>query len=271
MRFVGTLCSIMLMGPEDGNGGGGGSAEPAPQQPEGIPAAVQARIDEINAQFHNAQRINEQLIAQNNELLAQVRGNQNREVVTEAPVELPEGVDPSVATVLEKVVERATAPLKKQLAEMSGAMSRTNLSARDAQVLASIQPKLAKINNPLVTARVSELVNQWRNDPEQKFAHATPDDALRIAAGEAALGMLGAQEATQNRDDRGRFNANANVLPGAGGRTQQAKPNQQKPVEERLREIPDLNKLSPKELFALNKELDAKYPDGFSIGEMSKG
>lgn len=160
---------------------------------------------------------------------------------------------------LERAAEKATAPLLQRMEQLTTQVHETRLNPEMHQV----QTQLAKLNNPLVAARVDALLGQWRSTGALQSGVATPLDALKIAMGESAMGQLGV--ANQSRDERGRFNRTDTtpVLTGqAGGR--RAPVNQVAPLEMQLQQA-NLNDMSEAQLSKLIADIEAKNPDGVDL------
>lgn len=178
------------------------------------PNGVEKRIDELVSKFHQADRDNTELrrlhaeqqatINQLTGLIAQQRQPQVRE-------EAPE-IDPDDARKISYIVREATAPLQRQLADLTASMAQSQVGTEMSEVRAQLQ----KINNPAVARRVDELLKVWKQDGRLATRSAVPMDALRLAAGELALGMLG--EGVSNHDQRRSFNEGGlPPLSAAGG------------------------------------------------------
>lgn len=222
-------------------------------------AGVDKRIGELLSRQRELQDNFNRVMEQNTELLAQ-----NAQLAARAVPQVQEPqfeIDPEEAKKLDYVVGRATAPLKAEIQRLQASQRQAIISSQSADV----QAKLAKLNDPAVTARVQELVRAWTH-PDSPYRNATPGDALRIAMGEKALGMLGQQD--DNRQELERFNANAQPLTAhGGGRTAPnaaPAPSQRQSATERL-DNADLSNLSMQDLDKLIQDAEKENPNGIPI------
>ncbi len=227
------------------------------QQVEQRKSGAEARIDELVAKFHEQSRISEQLLATIAEQQATIAALQSRTAQTQEREEVLD-IDPDEARRLHYIVEKATAPLKQEIQALRGHM----VQAASSTQMAEVQAQLQKLNNPAVSRRVEELIAKWRRDGTFGSV-ATPIDALKIAAGELALGQLG--PVMQSRDERGRFNSlGAPTLPGHAGGTPAPRRGTLQP-EDVLNQVQDLNELSFEQLDKLLNTIEQKYPDGVPL------
>lgn len=223
-------------------------------QPPAVPEGVQARFDEFTARLREAERRNEQLLMQNNELLAKLTTGLMPQ--QQAPQEPPLDIDPEEERKLRRLFAQWSKPLETKIQQQEQYIQ----TREQAQVAAEVDAQVKALKNPALEARVNQLVQAW-NSPGSPYKGATKRDALFIALGEATLNQLpGAQQA---RDELGRFNKQSQVVAPTGGRPV---PAQRAPeVEQVLAATEDMNNLSWEQLQKLNEEIDKKYPNGIPL------
>ena len=124
-----------------------------------------------------------------------------------------------------------------------------------------VQGKLAKLNDPAVTARVQQLLNQWRQDGRLQQGIVTPGNAYFLAMGEKADGTLG--QAAGSNNERQQFNG-IQPLMGSPQVRQQVQTGGGITPETQLASV-DLNEMSPAQVTKLLNEIENKYPDGVPL------
>src|SRR3990167_5483444 len=190
---------------------------PAPEQNAGI----QKRIDELVAKAHESERTAQQLMATVAEQQATIAQMNARQV--EQPQVQEEQLDPSdpanLPAIIQRSIRQATEPLQKQIQQLSTQRTNDNVQTE----MQAVQAKLQKLNNPAVTARVQQLLSQWRRDGRLQQGQVTPGNAYFLAVGEAADGTLG--QAQDSNTDRQQFNG---IQPLTGA-PQNRQPIQQNP------------------------------------------
>jgi hypothetical protein len=229
------------------------TTQPQVNQETKAQEGIQQRINELTARFHESERSREALMSTIAEQQTAIAQMTQRLTVPEEPEEL----DPTNPAHLQRIIEKATAPLHQKLEQM-------NAQAVNAQVntvMADVQAKLKKLNNPSVAARVNQLVATWDRGGQLKSGVATPRDALLIAMGELAEGQL--LGGAQSRDERRAFNAGGGVMAGQSIRATRDMQTSAG-LEETLSNV-DLNDLPFDQLNALIGEIEKKHPDGVPL------
>lgn len=221
----------------------------------------QQRIDQLTARNHEKDSKIEELIAQTAQLLAI---QQQREVPApqDPKVEIPEGLDPAVAQFMERMLQASQAPLLKQIE----ALKAQTLPTAVTQQMTEVQQKLQEVGNPLVSARVTALIQGFQKAGYLQNGTATPMDALKIAAGEMALGQLGPPAPVQS--PRQEFNAQGGqaLLGGRLGLPATTGPGQTRgPKVAGINAVDEIGQLSQRELNKLVDEVDNAFPDGVPL------
>lgn len=216
-------------------------------------SGIQKRVDQLVGQFHEAQRENAELRG----FISQLQADRN------APrQEAPPEIDADDAKKISYIVREATAPLQRQIAELSSAIAQTRVGGEMTQVQAQLQ----KIKNPLVSERVNELLTLWKRNGGLASGAYTPMDAVRVAAGEFALGMIGDQSA--NLAERTAFNGAGGPPLAASGGNAGARKTQSAPVTaSTVPSTKEIGEMSVEELGQFIKQEEAKNPGGLSLSE----
>lgn len=194
-------------GEQDQEGRGGNEVSPG----------IQKRFDEMTARFHQADRERAEAHAQNKQLMDRIL--QLQQGTQAQPQEVPE-IDPDDMKKLEYVIGRALEPLKRRNEELAQLLQQTQVGSATA----AVEAQLAKLNNPQVADRTKQLIAGW-SQAGVLGRVATPEDALKMALGEAMLNGLGGN--AQVAQVQNQFNS----MPGAimqgvaGGNQQVRRPN----------------------------------------------
>jgi len=225
-----------------------------------VPPGVQARFDEFRAKLGERDRAIEQLMLQNNELLgrlAMLSQQQSQPQQVEEPLDL----SPEEMRKLDRFISQRVKPLEEKIREQEQFITTAQQRAAEEEVAA----KLAKLNNPMVTARVNQLMAGWKQHPV--YRNATKKDAFLIAMGEASLGTL--EESVERRNALGQFNsASAPVVTSHAGRQASSRStNRQAAAVAAFNAIEDLNDLSPDELMQYTQEIDRAHPQGIAFSK----
>lgn len=215
-----------------------------------VPAGVQKRLDELTAKFREKERQVEQLMMQQNELLA-------RQALATMPQAVPEEEDdlnPEDKKRLERYIAKTVKPLEEQLAKVNGFLQQQERASVDREV----DQRLSKLNNPALAAKVEELMRNWANHPV--YRTATKKDAYYIA-----LGMLqdeGVENVSKARDEAGRFQKNAQQQVVTGSPSSRSRAAAPAPVAFEK----DISEMSPDELVKYIEEADKQNPEGLLPG-----
>lgn len=168
----------------------------------------QERLDQVIGQLRGMERTN----AQQQELMAQQAATIANLTATKAPAIAAPEIAEEDAVKIAYIVEKATAPIRAQMQQMSAMLSQTRVEPR----MEAARAQLAKINNPAIQNRYDQLIDMWKKDGRLQSGSAAPADALKIAAGEFALGQL--EEVGNSAQQRREFNGGFQPLNNAGGR-----------------------------------------------------
>lgn len=216
-------------------------------------SGVQRRIDELVAKVHDRDRRIEQLVMQNNELLARVA--LSGVPVQKGDEEEMDDLTPEDRKRLERALSKALRPYEERLNRLDSYLHQQEQMA----VAREVDQRLAKLNNPAVSAKVEELMRMWASSPNPAYRHATKRDAYLIA-----LGMLhdeGLEKVTAARDEQGRFKSNAqqHVVAGVATAKSRTQPSSPAILEK------DVSEMSPDELAKFIEEVEKQNPNGLLL------
>lgn len=216
-------------------------------------AGIQKRIDEVVGNFHRSERRGDELqtlVAQQQATIAQLQGQ------AAAPQEVAPEIDPEDQKRMDYIINKATAPLREQIAKLSQGL----VQNRNSNAMSQVAEQLKKINNPAVTAKTQELLNMWERDGRLANGTYLPTDAVRWAIGHAALESVGEQ--SENNSQRQQYNQG--FVPPLGTNGGGRKP-QGAPAPQGNAQAKDLTEMSEDELktFIINGE--KANPEGFSL------
>lgn len=161
-------------------------------QPPAVPPGVQARIDELTAQFRSAQ----QTINQQQQAMAELMAAQAAQLrqapqpqQPQAPViQLPEGTDPAIAQAFNALSTGFQNQLLESQKRIEALVGQSVGQVRQSQETMELQAMLSK-ERPEVADMATKLLNDWRR---QGFTGFVAKDAVIYARG-----ALGAQAPTQ--------------------------------------------------------------------------
>lgn len=174
--------------PDNDQGGGGGTYQPADitpgQQTPAIPDSIQKRFDELTAGQREAERRYNDAMALNQQLLAQVA--QNRPQAPVAPtapaaptIQLPEGTDPALAAAFKaqgdyfaQMMNQQAEALSKSMTQAMGGVRQTTEQLRFQQASQGEQPEVAQL--------AAKLYQDWQ---KQGYTGWNPEDAIVHAKG----------------------------------------------------------------------------------------
>lgn len=224
--------------------------DPVAQVREGM----QKRIDELVAKNHERDAQIQAMMTQQAQLLATLSARQ--EPVDPGP-QVPEGMDPQMAAYFETMLSKVQAPLMKQIEQLKTQIIPPAVQGQMGQV----QQQLQQVNNPAVTARVSELVRAYEQKGWLQNGTATPMDAFKIAMGEAAMGELGERNAAAQQ--RQAFNSGGG-MPLTQGRNQTGQFTGQ-PKQLALDAVSNVTDLTQDQLRKVIDEVEKNFPDGIPL------
>lgn len=164
-------------------------AAPAPVSPEQF-AALQQGFMDLQSKFAET-------TAKNAELMAQIAARQV--APAEVQEEVPE-IDPDEQKKLDYFLRKATAPLQKQIEQLTGALQQTRVSVGVQRAYGVVEGEVAKLDPKVrgpVQKRVAELLSLWERDGRLQRGLASPEDALELALGQYHRGALNTPEYQQ--------------------------------------------------------------------------
>lgn len=218
-----------------------------------VPEGVQKRFDELTAKMRDYERLYQDSVGTNNQLLAalaqaQTQGMQPRSQEPEIEI------DPEEARKLEYIIGKTQAPLMKKIEQLQAQVVQT----RNGGAMGEVQAQLQKYNNPALTSEVHRLLKQWEQNGHLQNGVTVPTDALDLALGK----MARTDPAGQSRAARERFNAGGAPLSQHGGAaSRRVEP---RGSTEGFNDM-DLNSLSPTQLAKYIDDIESKYPDGVPL------
>lgn len=225
-------------------------------QQEMIP---KARLDEVLAQ----QRENKETMAQLQATLLESQRTLQQVIADrqqgsqQSQEQMPEGLDESDVKKMDFFLKRAIAPLQQEISTLKRGL----VSARSEPEVDWVQAQLAKMNDPIVTAKTNDMMEKLRRNGHLGTTY-TPREVLKQVIGEVSLAkMLGGNQ--QNLDERNGFNG-APLQPlasgGAGGgprRQAQAPRAAAKALDDK-----PLDEMSMEEMAQWIAQTEAKNPGG---------
>lgn len=187
--------------PEDGNGGGGDSQNPpgvhdiTTQQPAQQPSPFQQRIGELTGTIKEQkdalarqQEVIQQLMAAQAQIQAQIAAN-NRPAAPAAPqipqLQLPEGVDPTVASLFQQQTQVFQQMLAQQQQQTEALIQQT--AGQQRMTVAQLELQTALNGQPVEVQQLAQkLYMDWQRSGNTGWA---PKDAVIYARGQ--LGITG--------------------------------------------------------------------------------
>lgn len=189
------------------------------------------------------------VIAQQQATIAALQAATVRPAAAEPP---PPEVTPEDQEKINYYVNRALNPLMQKMESIERGLGQ----ARSEPQIDKVEQKLATINNPVITARTREIMRDLKARGELGSLY-TPDEVLRQAVGEFALGQL--TQGAQNQNERQQYNGGG-VMPlgqvGGGQRPKSGGVSKPAAVQKSIEDM------TMQELDQYVAEQSQKYPEG---------
>lgn len=138
-------------------------------QGEGNQNGINARIGELTAKMREYERVAQAKDAQLQEALMMLARQQQTQQEASQP-QLPEGMDPSMATAFQQMLQQQLAPFQQQFAGLQQQL-----------MLTKVQQVALPTDPPEVRSRAEQLIGYWQQKGIRQF---NVEDALMFARGE---------------------------------------------------------------------------------------
>lgn len=232
-----------------------GSQQQQQQEGQQTPPPQAVPIERFN-QVYGELQDTKRGMASLQETLAQVQAIQAQLQAPKPPEEVGPEIDPDDLKKIDFIVRRATAPLHARIEKLQGQVMDTRVEPQ----LDRAEESLAKLNNPTVTARARQLMQGLRQQGKLGSVY-TPEECVKVALGEFAMGQL--QQNIQNQNERQQYNSGAGQgAPVGAGRQGSNQDTSRMPGTRKMLESKKLEDLSLSELEQISTEYDKMYPEG---------
>lgn len=227
---------------------------------QAAPATVPVeRFNQVYAQMQEQSRTMDELrstLGQTTAALAAMQAQRQAPVQQEPQVE----IDPSDAQKIDYIVSKRLNAVIQPLTETINELRAGVRSARVNPEVEAVKQQLAKIGNPVITARTMDLMSALEKNGALGTRYR-PDEVLQKVVGEFSLGQL--MGGAQNQQEQQQYNGGGfTPIAGQGRRpAQTARPAGQGRVASNLADKP-LDQMNYDELQKLEQDLSSKYPGG---------